>query len=443
LLCLGLILLVPVAQAAIVVNTNADTEDPNDGLTSLREAIVAANQTPAADVIEFNIDNAVFGSPPHTIMVGNPTGFPLPLIEYPTIFDGTSEPDYILTGSIAVVIDGANVIFSNTYKRGLQFDVPTGGSAVRGLAIQNFPEYGIGLYSNGNTIEQNAIETNGGGVVISDQENNDILNNVISGNHAEGILISGFGATNGHNNVKDNTIMGNTTNGISVSAPFNEIRDNVISGNGGNGILIYGVWAHGNVIRGNFIGTDKNGAAMGNGAHGITIGTDGTHVGGFDFRRGSSRNFAANVIANNGLDGVQVSGVDNTIRGNSIYSNADLGIDLAPAGPTPNDPQDPDGGANDLQNCPMLAFAETAGTATRCSSGLLRRVEQHVQDRFYANQLKDPSGFGEGETYLHTHTVTTLSLPHRRERQHIGVQQRGNGAGALAPVARYEVRMRQ
>ena len=59
----------------------------------------------------------------------------------------------------------------------------------------------------------------------------------------------------------------------------------------------------------------------------------------------------------NGGDGVEVAGalsVENTIRSNSIFGNGGLGIDLGTSGVTPNDPDDPDSGPNDLQNFPVL-----------------------------------------------------------------------------------------
>ncbi len=65
---------------------------------------------------------------------------------------------------------------------------------------------------------------------------------------------------------------------------------------------------------------------------------------------------AGNVIAFNRGDGVVVSETTedqargNAILGNSIYRNAGQGIDLGDDGQTPNDPDDPDLGANQLQN---------------------------------------------------------------------------------------------
>ena len=62
------------------------------------------------------------------------------------------------------------------------------------------------------------------------------------------------------------------------------------------------------------------------------------------------------MITGNGEDGVTVEpGDDNAVVNNSIYRNADLGIDLAGDGQTANDGLlDLDPGANGLQNHPTI-----------------------------------------------------------------------------------------
>jgi parallel beta-helix repeat protein len=83
------------------------------------------------------------------------------------------------------------------------------------------------------------------------------------------------------------------------------------------------------------------------------LGGDGTILGGV----GAGE---ANVIAYNGDAGVEVQGLSstsNTIRGNSIFSNGGIGIDLGGDGVTANDANDADSGPNERQNYPIVASA--------------------------------------------------------------------------------------
>src|SRR5262249_34664587 len=123
---------------------------------------------------------------------------------------------------------------------------------------------------------------------------------------------------------------------------------NLIAGNAGDGIRFDN--AAGNLVQGNFIGTRSDGASpLGNLGQGVflTGGSSRNPVGG-------AGDGAGNLVAFNGGAGIAAdSGTGNLFRSNSIFSNAGLGIDLGADGVTPNDPGDPDGGANDLQNFPV------------------------------------------------------------------------------------------
>ena len=116
-------------------------------------------------------------------------------------------------------------------------------------------------------------------------------------------------------------------NGIAVYifSPNNRIggdtpgTGNVIAGNSYVGI--YG-GDSGNVIRGNYIGTNAAGANLGNQYAGILIDSDDNVIGG-------TEPAGANVIAFNGGAGIEVGyGARNAIRGNSIFANGGLGIYL-------------------------------------------------------------------------------------------------------------------
>ena len=157
----------------------------------------------------------------------------------------------------------------------------------------------------------------------------------------------------------------------------------------GNGIHITG---NSNGVGLNYIGLDPSGAAAGNGGAGILI--------------ESSNNFASdNVIAFNGGDGITVaSGRGNDVAVNNIYSNGDLGIDLGNDGVTPNDALDPDGGANDLQNFPVLDKPTLAATGGVLVTGTLNSTPNTDFDiAFYTS----PTADGEGQTFRDHISVRT------------------------------------
>jgi len=151
--------------------------------------------------------------------------------------------------------------------------------------------------------------------------------------------------------------------------------------------------ANGNLVQGNFMGTDVTGtAALGNGT---AVAMSGAGV--------SNNTVGGNTIAFNG-GGIGVSGgIGNAILSNSIHSNAGLGIDLAPGGVTANDPGDGDAGANNIQNFPELAAAGTSGI-----EGMLNSTPNTTfRLEFFASSACDPTGFGEGETFLGFSDVAT------------------------------------
>src|SRR5262249_9769025 len=115
-------------------------------------------------------------------------------------------------------------------------------------------------------------------------------------------------------------------------------------------------------ILGNLIGTDATGTSpVGNGGDGILI-----DAGGVNNTIGGPDPGAGNVIAYNQGNGVTAVGVSvgNVIRGNSIFNNDGLGIDLGGDGVTPNDPLDADPGPNGLQNFPVITSASGDGGQT-------------------------------------------------------------------------------
>ncbi|MBI1761073.1 MAG: hypothetical protein HYR56_06510 [Acidobacteria bacterium] len=271
-----------------------------------------------------------------------------------------------------------------------------------------------------------AISNNYGVAIASSAQNNVIggtaagARNVISGNNIDGVFIVNSG-TNG-NTVQGNFIgtnpagtaaMPNGT-GIEVSggAQNNTIggttagAGNVVSGNGGavtfpNGILMGNVGTSNNRVQGNLIGTQADGVSpLGNTAsHGIA----------YVVSIGSGNSITdGNVIAFSGGAGVFAdSGVANSIRGNSIFSNNGLGIDLAPFGVNANDNCDGDFGANNLQNFPVLTAATSTASNTTLQGTLNSVANTSFTLEFFANPACDASGNGEGKTFIGALPVTT------------------------------------
>jgi hypothetical protein len=124
---------------------------------------------------------------------------------------------------------------------------------------------------------------------------------------------------------------------------------NVISGNLSEGVRILDVDTSNNVLKGNFIGTDASGtAAVPNGTRGVWI------SGSQNNTIGGTAPGEGNVVAYNAYNGVNVYGsatTDNTIRGNSIHHNDAKGI------------ENESGGNTELAPPTITGFGSVIGTA--------------------------------------------------------------------------------
>src|SRR6202023_1809217 len=104
---------------------------------------------------------------------------------------------------------------------------------------------------------------------------------------------------------------------------------NLISGNGNSGVEIAGASSAQNLVEGNFIGTDVNGAgAVGNRNGGVYI--DG---GAPDNSIGGAERGAGNVISGNAGDGVTFT--DSATIGNQLLGNL-IGTNAAGTASVPN-----------------------------------------------------------------------------------------------------------
>jgi hypothetical protein len=176
------------------------------------------------------------------------------------------------------------------------------------------------------------------------------------------------------------------------------------------GLLLSG---SGHVVYGNFIGTDPSGTIdLGSNRIGINAIGDDLTIGGINPGEG-------NVVAFNGITfgsgGIGISGQHVRVRGNRIYSNNGLGIDLpvgGNGGVTPNDPGDADTGLNGLQNYPLLTSAGPAlpqGSGTHIVGALNSAPSTIFDLDFYSNPAcaSRPQEYVEGQDYIGSYQVTT------------------------------------
>ncbi len=336
---------------APVSPTVTNTSDSGPG--SLRQAILDANANfGQVNTIQFNITGDLTITP----------ATPFPEITNPVVINGMNS------NGQRVVLSGAAYA-----SYGLVFRAP--GCEVRGLIIDQF-YIGIFLYAGAD---------------------NTVIENCYFGTDATAT------ANLANSNAGIAICSNNNRIGGSAAATANMV---VFSGN--TGIALW--CGTGNVVQGNYIGTNPAGADMGNGYSGIQLYSSGNIIGGI-------ASGAGNTIAFNHGPGVVVyysggeaihgnsSEAGNAIRGNSIFSNDGLGIDLDGDGVTLNDDGDGDSGANNGQNFPVITSAHQGSTAIQ---GSLNSTPNTVVDLdFYASPLPDPTGYGEGKTFLGSSTVTT------------------------------------
>src|SRR5688572_13279696 len=315
------------ATTFIVFNTN------DGGAGSLRQAILNANVSPGVDTIKFNLPSGGV----NTLIPGSP----LPTITDPVIIDGYSQigasPNTQVDGNNAALlieIDGTNLVVDPC------LTITAGGSTVQGLVI-NRCRFGIMLNgAGGNTIQGNFFGTDPTGTIrranfvsveVFDSPNNTIggttpaARNLISGNSpGQGILIqsplstgnvvagnfigtnaAGSAALNNSQGVLISDASGNTIGGTAAG-----VR-NVISGNS-TGISISVAGSTGNVVAGNFIGTNPAGTAAVANTTGVSISAPSNTIGGTTVE-------ARNIISGNTLGISLTTGATlNLVQGNYI-----------------------------------------------------------------------------------------------------------------------------
>jgi CSLREA domain-containing protein len=376
----------PAVTTLTITNTN------DSGAGSLRQAIIDSNNTAGVQTIAFNI-------PGGGVKTITPIS-PLPQITDSVVIDGYTQP-----GSSANTLSvGDNAVLRieiNGAAAGNSIGLGVGGggnSTLRGLVVNSFAFDGISLQSSGNTVQGNFIGTNPNGTGSS-------------GNGGFGVQVQSA-----------NNVIGGTT----------PAARNLISGNGFNlagGIQLVSAAATGNVIQGNYVGTNAAGTAsvqnsldgieIAQNAAGNTIG--GAAAGAGNLISGNGRHgvrlvsdpannvVQGNVISSNSANGIDASfgGAGNRFVTNSINANGQLGIDLSPAGVTQNDAGDADTGPNNLQNFPVLTAATSFGNNTIIAGTINSAANTQFRVEFFSSPTCDVSGNGEGQTFLGFADVTT------------------------------------
>jgi hypothetical protein len=411
------------ATAASAQTTYTVTNTNDSGPGSLRQAMNDANDasgTPA-DVIAFDIS----GSGPHVIQPQTA----LPTLSDPVKVDGTMEPDY--SGTPVVVIDGGPANLS------VGFQISGGFSEIRGLAIVNVVGTGstftrsISMFTAGRNLVEACyigVEPDGttpagnGGLGSGIQISNGSQQNVIRGNVIADMNQVAISLETIDNQVVGNVIgatadgrtglNGGTGLGIAVRADFNVIGGTSTSERNLLADLSTGIrirTGRGTIIEGNYIGTNAFDDDLGLSGVGIYL-TDTAELSiiGYGYADGIAGTAdRSNVIAYNSrgiwMDGT--TGDGNAARGNVLYQNTNLGIDLGSLGATANDSGDGDEGANRLQNFPEIsdAFYDGSEVAVTYSVPTDPSFASYPLDvDFYAADADDE----EGRTFLFTDRYT-------------------------------------
>jgi len=345
--------------ATLVVDTTADNNDTGlgtgfnitqlnankgaDGKVSLREAIIAANNTAGLDTVTFSLTGATGTYGEYTITLSTT----LPTISDAIYLNGASQSGY--TNQPIIVLDG-----NGGSGNGFTLNSSADGSTIRGFVIRDFAADGIHIDSgsdghtivgnfigsfnadgsNAGTVERNGsagIDSNGANVVIGGTTAAD--RNVISGNTsayniylatgANGTIIQGnyigtdaagtsaFTSTNSNYGIMLETSASNVTIGGTAAG-----AGNVISGFSNRGVW---VTTTGTVtVQGNKIGTDVTGTVdLGNTGYGLYVDDGGTVT------IGGTAAGAGNLVSGNDGGGIYVGGsVTATVQGNIVGLNA-------------------------------------------------------------------------------------------------------------------------
>jgi hypothetical protein len=255
--------------------------------------------------------------------------------------------------------------------------------------------YGIEFAGSNATVRNNFVTVNNSGIRTQ------------GGGTGSLVTLNEVGRpTSGHTDTFDGILLVGTVSSIQVIANLTrEQRGGGIEVGFGGGAAATSITVTNNTVRNNGFATGGSGAAS----------TEPIGMAAYDYS-GTSVVFNRNLIRDNAGAGILVMNANGTrITQNSFSTNGGLSIDLdprsidpnglgAPQGVTINDNGDADTGPNGLRNYPVVVSASLIGT--ELSLGGFARPGSAIE--LYIAQA-DPSGFGEGLTYLGTLTEGSVA----------------------------------
>jgi parallel beta-helix repeat protein len=397
----------------IFVNTTSDVSDFDgaqqigdlpgpDGVVSLREAIIAVNNTAGPQAIGFNIptNDVGFDGTVFIIKLRAEDASQQAIQDDGTTIDGTSQtlfsgdtnpagPEIVLDGSLAGQISGFTLNSNNNTIIGLVLiNMEWAGVLIDGDYNRILQCY-IGVDETGSAAKGNmvyGIAAGGRGNIIRDC--------VVSGNEWRGISICG-----NSNVVEDNligtdrtgtTALGNEGDAIIVceEGEHNIIRGNLISGNKYIGITIHG---NANEVKGNLVGTDRTGTQpLGNGDWAICIWRGSGNI------IGGAVEGERNVISGNDADGVFMTSPVGQISSNNRIIGNYIGTDITGKNPIPNNTRA--GGAGiTLGGNARSTLIERNLIAYNLRKGILLQTDETVSavgNRFTKNSMHSNEGLG-------------------------------------------------
>ncbi len=439
-----------------------------DGEVSFSEAMIATDNTPGHQTVEFAIPESELGwccSQYDGIAVFHSvTGYFWRANDEVTI-DGTTQTAFVGdTNPIGaeILLYGKTFYLNddNSILRGFHgTSVQSGGA--NSLIEENTGGMNLTLFSGGGSTVRNndcgtiKIDRSDGNFIVGNTMSRvrvigfgnaqPAMNNRIGGPQPEDRnYIKGYGTWNSEGlpagsavqlawtegTLIENNWIGTTTDGLSqgnlactMGISFETenhnitVRDNLIAGILGEGrpphhagqyfgwaVYFWGTTT-GVEIADNTIGLDANGAA--------TLGSVwGVNVDNYQGYTVEDVGLTSNVIAGHRNTGVRVAPTATMrLSQNVIYENVGLGNDLIPSnfssGVSPNDPFDADSGGNDVQNFPVIDAAVRQGATINITGLLHSSPLDEFSIEFFASPECDASGYGDAMAYLGATQVGT------------------------------------